>query len=71
MEERESDRQRKNKKSKNIETNIKKDAAEVWKRKTKKQNEVQMRTKEKNRRKNSTEEPRRRKSKKQLTGQKY
>lgn len=46
MEERESDRQRKNKKSKNIELNIKKDAAEVWKRKTKKWNEVQMRTKE-------------------------
>lgn len=49
----------------------KEDAAEVWKRKTKKWNEVQMRTKEKNRRKNSTEELRRRKSKKRLTGQKY
>lgn len=56
MEEGESDRQRKNKKSKNIGMNIKEDAAEVWKRKTKKWNEVQMRTKEKNRRKNSTEE---------------
>lgn len=56
MEEGESDRQRKNKKSKNIGMNIKEDAAEVWKRKTKKWNEVQMRTKEKNRRKSSTEE---------------
>lgn len=53
MEEGESDRQRKNKKSKNIGMNVKEDAAEVWKRKTKKWNEVQMRTKEKNRRKNS------------------
>lgn len=34
VEERESDRQRKNKKSKNIGMNIKEDAAEVWKRKT-------------------------------------
>lgn len=54
MEEGESDRRRKNKKSKNLGMNIKED--EVWKRKTKKWNEVQMRTKEKNRRKNSTEE---------------
>lgn len=53
MEEGESDRQRKNKKSKNIGMNIKEDAAEVWKRKTKKWNEAQMRAKEKNRRKNS------------------
>lgn len=36
VEEGESDRRRKNKKSKNIGMNIKEDAAEVWKRKTKK-----------------------------------